>query len=102
MATARLAACWPTMCLSSSCTISEGVMNDMVALATLIGRDAQSGMVTVLFENVIWSPAAGAALMGGTFARVIAGAAPGVPPRGTVRTTCDGGSAVLLFNRAYI
>src|SRR5690606_8673994 len=30
MATARLAFCWPTMCLSSSWTFSRGVISDMV------------------------------------------------------------------------
>ena len=48
--------------------------------------------VTVLFEKVIRSPAGGVMLIGGTFAVVIAGAAPGAPPRGVVRTSCDGGS----------
>ena len=42
--------------------------------------------------NVIWSATAGVLEIGGTFAVVICGAAPGVPPRGVVRTTCDGGS----------
>src|SRR5688572_17261369 len=30
IATARLAACWPMMCLSSSCTISCGVIPDIL------------------------------------------------------------------------
>jgi len=33
--------------------------------------------------------------MPGKFATVNTGAVPGVPPRGTVRVTCDGGSGVL-------
>ncbi len=49
-----------------------------------------------MLPNVIWSAAAGFAAIGGTFASVIAGAAPGVPPRGVVRTTCEGGSGVPL------
>ena len=38
MATARLASCWPTMCLSSSWTISRGVICDMVAPVARIGE----------------------------------------------------------------
>ena len=45
---------------------------------------------------MIASAAAGEALIGGTLAAVIAGAVPGVPPRGNVRTSCDGGSGTLL------
>ena len=36
----------------------------------------------------------GAGAIGGTFAGVIGGAAPGVPPRGAVRTTWLGGNGV--------
>ena len=50
----------------------------------------------------IWSPAAGAATKGGTLAAVMAGAAPGTPPRGVVRTTWLGGSALPDFKWAYI
>ena len=56
----------------------------------------------MLLEKVIWFAALGAAAIGGTLAAVIAGAAPGVPPRGTVRTTCDGGSGTLCVRCAYI
>ena len=50
-------------------------------------------------ENVIRLPEVGCAAMGGTLAAVICGAEPGVPPRGVVRTTYDGGSAVPLRRR---
>ena len=47
--------------------------------------------------NVIRSPAAGVAAIGGTFAAVIGGAPGGeLPPRGVVRTTYDGGIAAPL------
>src|SRR5690606_33702726 len=41
MATARLASCWPTMCLSSSSTISRGVI-DMAS--QLLDRDRGVGV----------------------------------------------------------
>ena len=50
----------------------------------------------------IVSAAAGAAFIEGTCAACNAGAAPGVPPRGVVRTTWLGGSAVPSFSFAYI
>ena len=48
----------------------------------------------MLLLKVMTSAAAGVAAIGGTLAVVIAGAAPGEPPRGVVRTTCDAGIAV--------
>jgi hypothetical protein len=36
MATARLAACWPMMCLSSSATMRWGVISDMVMLTLMM------------------------------------------------------------------
>src|SRR5215831_7724799 len=62
----------------------------------------QSGTCTVRPLNVISLPAAGDCGIGGTFAGVICGAAPGVPPRGTVSTTCEGGRGAPLFRWAYI
>ena len=50
----------------------------------------------------IWSATAGVAENAGTLAAVIAGAAPGVPPRTVVRTTWLGGSAVPLFRFANL
>src|SRR5262252_5786110 len=44
MATARLAASWPTMCLSSSCTICRGVSDDM--------RLSSGALAQLLDENV--------------------------------------------------
>src|SRR5690606_24686413 len=43
IATARLASCWPTMCRSSSSTISRGVM-DMVALLQLLDDHVAVGV----------------------------------------------------------
>ena len=60
----------------------------------------QSGIDSAPFANVIVSPAAGLAAIGGTFAAVMAGAAPGVPPRGVVRTTCEGGRGVPFLRLA--
>ena len=48
------------------------------------------------------SAAAGVAASGGTLAVVIAGAAPGLPPRGVARTTWLAGSGVPDFRCAYI
>src|SRR5215831_8873914 len=45
MATARLAASWPTMCLSSSCTIWRGVSDDM-------GLSSSGALAQLLDENV--------------------------------------------------
>ena len=45
----------------------------------------------------IWSATKGAAMIGGTLAVVIAGAASGTPPRGVARTTWLGGNAVPFF-----
>ena len=73
---------------------SSGVTNS-------IGRH-QSGIVTVLFSNVIWSASGGEFEMGGTFAVVNAGAEPAVPPRGVVRTTWGGGSGVFRVRLAHI
>ena len=50
--------------------------------------------------KVIAFAADGVAAIAGTFAEVIAGAAPGVPPRGVVRITCDAGIAVPFFRFA--
>lgn len=50
----------------------------------------------------IWSAAAGDATNGGTWAAVMAGAAPGVPPRGVVRTTWLAGSGAPFFRCAHI
>lgn len=52
--------------------------------------------------KVIRSVLAGEAWMGGTLAMLIAGAAPGVPPRGTVRTTWLGGSGVPFLRWLYM
>src|SRR5262249_24027899 len=57
----------------------------------------QSGTCTVRPLNVISLPAAGDCGIGGTFAGVIGGAAPGVPPRGTVSTTPEGGGRAPPF-----
>src|SRR5688572_30579714 len=61
-------------------------------------RLVQFGICTVLLTAVklIASPAGGANWIGGKLAVVIGGAAPGVPPRGVGRTTCDGGRGAPL------
>ncbi len=64
------------------------------ALSGTVPCESPPGMVTTLFANVIWSAGAGLLDIGGTFAFVIPGACPGMPPRGMVRTTCDGGNGV--------
>ena len=71
------------------------------APAGRVDGSRQSGIVTVLPENVIWFAAAGALEIGGTLKVVTAGADPGVPPRGTVRTTCAGGSGVFAVRFAH-
>lgn len=67
---------------------------------TAESADAQFGTETVLPLTVIALADVGVVTNVGTFAVVIAGAAPGMPPRGVVRTTCDAGSAVPLFRFA--
>lgn len=57
-------------------------------------RGGQFGIDTVEPLTTIALAEVGAWTNVGTFAAVIAGADPGVPPRGVVRTTCDAGSAV--------
>ena len=64
--------------------------------------DPQFGTLIVDPLTAIAFPAAGATAIGGTLPAVMAGAAPGVPPRGVVRTTWLGGSAVPFFSFAYI
>ena len=59
-----------------------------------------SGTATVLPLTEIAFAATGVVTKFGTFDAVIAGAAPGTPPRGVVRTTCDAGSAVPFFRFA--
>ena len=51
-------------------------------------------------ETVIVFAIAGVAVILGTLAVVIAGAAPGVPPRGIVRTTWLGGKGVEFLSLA--
>src|SRR5579863_10506483 len=46
MATARLAASWPMMCLSSSCTISRGVSDDMALGSELFDGEIPVGIDT--------------------------------------------------------
>ncbi len=63
-----------------------------------LGRvGAQFGTVSDVPEKPIWSAAAGVALGAGTLAAVIAGAAPGAPPRGVARTTWLGGNAMPIL-----
>jgi hypothetical protein len=48
------------------------------------------------------SPGAGSCAIGGRLLAVIGGAAPGVPPRGVVRTSWLRGSGVRFFKWSYI
>src|SRR5215213_682019 len=77
IATARLAASCPTMFLSSSETISSGVIREDIkekrppkrgGRAILQCARNQFGMFTVLAENVMALPDAGVAAIGGTLA----------------------------------
>ncbi len=63
---------------------------------------AQSGIVTVVPENVMRFVATGAVLIGGRFALAIAGAEPGAPPRGVARTTCEGGNGTFCVRCAHM
>src|SRR5215510_10081074 len=57
--------------------------------------------IVVPLKSIV-SAAAGAAFIEGTHAASNAGASPGEPPRGFVRTTWLGGSAMPSFSFAYI
>src|SRR5690606_29938700 len=53
MATARLACCWPTMCLSSSETISRGVMFDMDSKASSRSRVQRGSVALEFFDGAV-------------------------------------------------
>src|SRR3990167_2955373 len=61
----------------------------------------QSGMAMAPAVMAMALPVTGVAASGGTLAAVMAGAAPGVPPRGTVRTTWLAGSALPVVRCSY-
>src|SRR6476620_8118566 len=61
----------------------------------------QSGTAMAPAVMAITLAAVGVAAGGGTLAALMAGALPGVPPRGTVRTTWLGGRALPLARWSY-
>ena len=69
---------------------------------TMGAQQAQFGTVSEVPLKPIALAAAGVATKAGTLLALMAGAAPGVPPRGVVRTTWLSGSAVPDFRWAYI
>ena len=81
---------------------SSATLGRSLQAGTSVKPESQSGIVNVFALNVMASAAAGVVAIGGTLADVIAGAAPGVPPRGMVRTTWLGGNAVPFLRFAYM
>lgn len=64
-----------------------------------LGTDTVATPPETLTE--IRSATAGVFVKFGTLVAAMAGAEPAVPPRGVVRTTCEGGSGVPFFRLAY-